>query len=611
MFIPFQRLSAFIKARRAAPPDESLELRMERFFIAVRWCGIALLVPVLPLTGLALNQILSAYSVLVLAAIYNLAITRILRDRPSALRSGYITTIGDGLLNIAMVSVGGGFGGPFYYILFTTTISAMMRYGYGPAMIVVGMYVGLDLVTSLWGQFGTPLESGAFFFRSAFLMITTMLAGYLREQARTAEHALAYQLHQASALNESTQALSASLDLAVVANSIAEAVRRLTDAGKVLLQLGPPYQSIVVCSAGSEPHQQCNLNVNMEQLLAEAQQPAADSGTPARLRQPILVDGHHCLILRFTSHQGTTGALAVIHQSPATPFTAAEQEFLGVFIDRATLALENALLYQALADRTTEVRRAYAELASAHEELLGIDEMKTSFLANVSHELRTPLTAIRSFSEILLSYESDRDTQREFTSIINSESERLTRLINDVLDITKIEAGKTSWQIALVRIDDLLREIARTWTALIEEKGLIFSLELPEHLASIWADRDRVIQVVANLLGNATKFTNQGTITLTTRVVDNEIHISVSDTGIGIAPEDHERIFEKFHQVGDTLTDKPRGTGLGLCLCRNMLVHQGGRIWVESVLGQGSTFTFSLPLAEPMENPAQSDVVVS
>ncbi|MFL5801102.1 MAG: sensor histidine kinase [Roseiflexaceae bacterium] len=606
-----QPLLAFIKARRSAPSGASLELRMEHFFIVVRWCGIGLLAPVLPLTGLAFHQILSAYSVLVLAAIYNLVIARILRDRPSALRSGYITTIGDGLLNIAMLSVGGGFSGPFYYILFTMTISAVMRYGYGPAMIVVGMYVGLDLASSIWEQFGIPLESGAFFFRSAFLMITTMLAGYLREQARTAESALAYQLHQASTLNESTQALSTSLDLAVVTNSIAEAVRQLTDAGKVLLHLGPPYNRIVVCRTTTEVDQHKDVDIIMELLLAEMQQQTADSGILIRLQRSILADGHHCLILRFASHQGTTGALAVIHRSCATPFTTAEQEILCVFVDRAALALENALLYEALADRTNEVRRAYAELASAHEELLGIDEMKTSFLANVSHELRTPLTAIRSFSEILLSYESDHETQKEFMGIINSESERLTRLINDVLDITKIEAGRTDWHIDLVRIDDVLRESARTCAALIEEKGLSFELELPAHIPPVWADRDRTIQIVANLLGNAIKFTNHGKITLTAHVIDNEVHTSVTDTGIGIAPEDHERIFEKFQQVGDTLTDKPNGTGLGLCLCRNMIAHQGGRIWVDSVLGQGSTFTFSLPLAESMEKPAQNDVMTA
>jgi len=396
-----------------------------------------------------------------------------------------------------------------------------------------------------------------------------------------------------------------------VTNSIAEAVRRLTDAGKVLLHLGPPYNRIVVCRTDTGLDQHKDVDIIMELLLAEIQQQKADSGILIRLQPSILADGRHCLILQFASHQGTTGALAVIHRSCGTPFTTAEQEILCVFVDRAALALENALLYEALADRTNEVRRAYAELASAHEELLGIDEMKTSFLANVSHELRTPLTAIRSFSEILLSYESDHETQQEFMGIINSESERLTRLINDVLDITKIEAGRTDWHIDLVRIDDVLRESARTCAALIEEKGLSFELELPAHIPPVWADRDRAIQIVANLLGNAIKFTNHGKITLTAHVIDNEVHTSVTDTGIGIALEDHERIFEKFQQVGDTLTDKPNGTGLGLCLCRNMIAHQGGRIWVDSVLGQGSTFTFSLPLAESMEKPAQNDVMTA
>jgi signal transduction histidine kinase len=609
MYTLAQRVLAFIRARWSAPDGASLELRTEHFFIAVRWCGIALLAPVLPLTGLPFRQILSAYGVLLLAAVYNVVIARILRDRPSALRSGYITTIGDGLLNVAMLSVGGGFSGPFYYILFTLTISAVMRYGYGPAMIVVGMYVGLDLASSLWERLDSSFTSGAFFFRSAFLMITTMLAGYLREQARTAENALAYQLHQASTLNESTQALSASLDLAVVTNSIAEAARRLTDAGKVLLQLGPPHNRTVVYSADTKTEDLSDVDAVMVLLASKTQQPTADSDLLTRLQTPILADGRHCLLLRFASHQGATVALAVIHRSRNIPFTKSEQEILCVFVDRAALALENALLYEALADRTTEVRRAYAELASAHEELLGIDEMKTSFLTNVSHELRTPLTAIRSFSEILLSYDSDRDTQQEFIGIINSESERLTRLVNDVLDITKIESGKTHWHIDLVQIDDVLRESARACTSLIEEKELTFALELPAYVPPVWADRDRVIQVVANLLGNAIKFTNKGKITVTARVIDNAMQISVSDTGIGIAPEDHERIFEKFHQVGDTLTDKPKGTGLGLCLCRDMIAHQGGRIWVDSMLGQGSTFTFTLPLAEAMERPAQSDVV--
>src|SRR5262249_5282019 len=157
-------------------------------------------------------------------------------------------------------------------------------------------------------------------FRSAFLMITTMLAGYLREQARTAENALARQLHQASTLNESTQSLSASLDLAVVTNSIAEAARRLTDADKVLLQLGPAYNRTVVCSADASTQHLGDINAVMELLACEMRQPAPDADLLTRLRTPILADGRHCLLLRFASHQGATVVLAVTHRSCTTPF---------------------------------------------------------------------------------------------------------------------------------------------------------------------------------------------------------------------------------------------------------------------------------------------------
>ncbi len=223
------------------------------------------------------------------------------------------------------------------------------------------------------------------------------------------------------------------------------------------------------------------------------------------------MDGHHCLILRFTSHQGTTGTLAVIHQSPTPRSPSAEQEFLGVFVDRATLALENALLYQALADRTNEVRRAYAELASAHEELLGIDEMKTSFLANVSHELRTPLTAIRSFSEILLSYESDRDTQREVYG-----HHQLRERAPDAADqrcagYYKDRGGED--QLADRACADrraAARDRPNLGRADRRKRPDALRFQIPNHLAPIWADRDRVIQVVANLLGNAIKIHQPG-----------------------------------------------------------------------------------------------------
>lgn len=221
--------------------------------------------------------------------------------------------------------------------------------------------------------------------------------------------------------------------------------------------------------------------------------------------------------------------------------------------------------------------------------------MKTNFIANVSHELRTPLTSIRSFSEILLSFGVDEVTEREFLGIINAESERLTRLINDVLDITKIEAGQVEWHIEPVPLAEILRAGARTFAPLVEEKGLRFRLVPPSGSVTVNADADRVQQVLANLIGNAIKFTETGEIVLSAELIDGYAHILVRDTGVGIDPANHERIFEKFHQVGDTLTEKPTGTGLGLCICRDIVTQHGGHIWVESERGRGSTFRFSLP----------------
>jgi signal transduction histidine kinase len=286
-------------------------------------------------------------------------------------------------------------------------------------------------------------------------------------------------------------------------------------------------------------------------------------------------------------------ALAVPHGASIT----LDSDILDAFVERITLAIENASLYRTLAGRSNDLQRAYSDLAAAHQELLGVDEMKTNFLANVSHELRTPLTSIRSFSELLLAYEDDAAVHKEFLRIINSESERLTRLVNDVLDITKIEAGHMDWQMAMLNLPDLLRDSARTFGPLIAKGKLTFDLDIDDDLPPIYGDRDRLHQVVANLLNNAMKFTHVGTITLRADRQDDVVVITVCDTGIGIADEDQERIFEKFQQVGDTLTDKPRGTGLGLAICRDIVEYHQGRLAVESEPGQGSTFTVALPIS--------------
>ena len=180
--------------------------------------------------------------------------------------------------------------------------------------------------------------------------------------------------------------------------------------------------------------------------------------------------------------------------------------------------------------------------------------------------------------------------------VVVSEGERLTKLIDDVLDLAKIEAGKLEWHMEAVGVDDVIERATAATSSLLEQKGLRLVKTIAPGLPEVTGDRDRLIQVVINLISNAVKFTDSGTITCRAERRNGDLVVSVTDTGMGIAPVDQPKVFERFKQVGDTLTDKPKGTGLGLPICREIVEHHGGRVWVESELGKGSTFSFSLPV---------------
>jgi len=241
-----------------------------------------------------------------------------------------------------------------------------------------------------------------------------------------------------------------------------------------------------------------------------------------------------------------------------------------------------------------------------------VDRMKTDFLATVSHELRTPLTSILGFSSIIqdklnatvfpavtirnLRTSKALRTVATNIEIIISEAERLTSLINDVLDISKMEAGRVDWNIETVRPIEVVEQAIAATSSLFEKKELLLIRDFAPDLPEIQGDRDRIVQVIINLLSNAVKFTPQGSVICQATVRDRNLLISICDTGIGINPNDIDKIFERFRQVGDILTDKPQGTGLGLPICKQIIEHHGGTIWVESQLGQGSNFSFSLPL---------------
>ena len=251
------------------------------------------------------------------------------------------------------------------------------------------------------------------------------------------------------------------------------------------------------------------------------------------------------------------------------------------------------------------------ELEEAIERLKELDRMKSDFLSNVSHELRTPLTSVRGFASVIkkqfekhivpnLEIKEKKvkkavDKIKDNLDIIISESKRLTNLINDVLDLAKIESGKMEWKMEEVDLKEILEEVAKAVTPLIEEKGLYIKGEIEKGDFKIIGDRDRLIQVVTNIFSNAIKFTEKGGITYRLKSCEEGLRCEIEDTGCGIPENMLETIFEKFKQIGDTLTEKPQGTGLGLPICREIITHHGGKIWAESKPGKGSKFIFVIP----------------
>ena len=255
---------------------------------------------------------------------------------------------------------------------------------------------------------------------------------------------------------------------------------------------------------------------------------------------------------------------------------------------------------RALERKSRELEAATAELRSANERLQELDRLKDDFVSTVTHELRTPLTSIRAFSEILLDNpDIEADERQAFLQTIVDETSRLTRLINQVLDLSKLESGRADWQIEPVDVAEAVTTSAQTVAQLLRDKDVTLELDLPDRVAAVNADRDRLLQVLVNLLSNAIKFVEPGTgrIRVGVEVEDERARVSVSDNGPGIAPEDQQVIFEKFRQGGDASGNRPQGTGLGLPISREIVERLGGRIEVYSKPGEGATFSFTLPLA--------------
>jgi signal transduction histidine kinase len=257
---------------------------------------------------------------------------------------------------------------------------------------------------------------------------------------------------------------------------------------------------------------------------------------------------------------------------------------LQTFATQSALAIHNARLFREIQEKGRQL-----ELASKY---------KSQFLASMSHELRTPMNAVLGYTRMLLMnvYGELPEKVRDVHGRIDKSGRHLLGLINDVLDFSKIEAGQLTLAINPYSVRDVIQAVVSGTQSLATEKNLVLKTTLPADLPSASGDERRIAQVLLNLVGNAIKFTDSGEVRIDVAAKNGDLVVSVSDTGPGIPETDREKIFDEFRQAEGSITQKKGGTGLGLAIAKRIVELHGGKIWVESEVGKGSKFTFTLPM---------------
>jgi signal transduction histidine kinase len=419
-------------------------------------------------------------------------------------------------------------------------------------------------------------------------------------QARTGE--LARSVGELKALGEVGQAVSSTLDLQTVLSTIVRhAVQLSGTRGGVIYEYDEAAAVFLL-----------RASYHMENEVIEALQASpvrigesVATGRAAAIRKPVQVPNileereytasrirpiltqlgyRSVLAVPLLREERIIGALTVWRKE-AGNFSPEVVNLLQTFATQSALAIQNARLFREIEEKSRQI-----EAANRH---------KSEFLANMSHELRTPLNAIIGFSEVLQErmFGELNEKQAEYTDDILTSGRHLLSLINEILDLSKVEAGRMELELATFDLP-LAIDNARTF---VRERatrhGINLDVTVDERLGDFVGDERKIKQILLNLLSNAVKFTPEGgRIGIAARQADGAVEISVSDTGIGIAAEDQPKIFEEFRQVGGDSAKKIEGTGLGLTLAKKFVELHGGKIWVESEVGKGSKFTFSLPL---------------
>jgi len=415
-------------------------------------------------------------------------------------------------------------------------------------------------------------------------------------EARTAQ--LTSSVEELKALSEVSQAVSSTLDLkTVLATIVSRAVELSASHSGIVYEFDETLQSF---------HARATHRISPEHLEALHATPIrlgeGAVGRAGVVREPVEVsdiqdslvapqtrgllarEGMGSLVaVPLVREDRLLGGLVIVRRERGA-FSPEVVAMLQTFAAQSVLAIQNARLFREIADKSHQL-----EVASQH---------KSEFLANMSHELRTPLNAIIGFSEVLTErmFGELNEKQDEYLKDIYASGTHLLSLINDILDLSKIEAGRMELELTDFHLPTALDNALTLVRERAGRRSITLQTSVDERLGEVLADERKIRQVVLNLLSNAIKFTPEGgRIEVRAVPVDGSVEVSVSDTGVGIAPGDQEAIFEEFRQVG-TAEKKAEGTGLGLTLCRKFIELHDGRIWVKSQVGAGSTFTFTIPV---------------
>jgi signal transduction histidine kinase len=408
---------------------------------------------------------------------------------------------------------------------------------------------------------------------------------------------LARSVEELKALGEVSQVVSSTLDLETVLTSIVRHAVQLskTDAGTIYEfdeagQLFVPMIHYGVSKEFIEALSESKLGMGDKTVIGQAAIKRIPNQIPNLEHIPdyplsyVKQEGFRAILaIPFFREDRLIGGL-IVRRKTAGEFPAPVVDLLQTFTAQSVLAIHNALLFREIEDKGREI-----EIASKH---------KSEFLANMSHELRTPLNAILGYTELILDniYGDVPEKIREVLERLTKNGHHLLGLINDVLDISKIEAGQFTLSLNDYSMGEVVQTVFTSVEALAMEKKLELKVMAPTDLTTAKGDEQRIAQVFLNLLGNAIKFTEEGEIRVEVVVSNESFLVSVSDTGPGLWEADQKKIFEEFRQADGSSTREKGGTGLGLSIAKRIVEMHGGRIWVESTFGKGSTFWFTLPV---------------